>query len=248
MSGRRRWWRGAIEAVCVYAAYSGFELLRAKAAGTETAARHHAAQVIHAERLLGLFHEAGVQHQFLRWHLFIELWDVYYGTVHFVLPAVALFVLWRWMPERYRLWRNAFFGMLLVGLVGFWLYPLAPPRLLPEHFGFVDTAARIGGMGPFDSGSMKDTENLWAAMPSLHIGWSLWSTLALWPAIRHRARWMRWSLAAYPAGTLFAVVVTGNHYVLDGVGGAVALAAGYGLALAVTPRTRNDRLQEAVVS
>jgi hypothetical protein len=155
-------------------------------------------------------------------------------------------VLWRWVPERYRVWRDTFLAMCFVALLGFWLYPLCPPRFLPAHYGFVDTAATIGGMGPFDSGSMKDTGNLWAAMPSLHIGWALFTASALWSVVR-RGRW-RALLALYPAGTLFAVVVTGNHYVLDGVGGAVALAAGFGVArLRSRLQTRNDRLEEAVV-
>jgi hypothetical protein len=244
-----RWWRGAIEAVVVYALYSAYELLRARVAGSEAAARHHAAQIVRAEQALGLFHEAAVQRRFLGWHLFIEFWDVYYGTLHFVGPALALFVLWRWVPQRYRLWRDTFLAMCFLAVLGFWLYPLCPPRFLPPQYGFVDTAAVIGGMGRLDSGSMKDTENLWAAMPSLHIGWSLFTASALWSTVPRRWRAV---LAAYPACTLFAVVVTGNHYVLDGVGGAAALAAGFGVArvlarLRAGVQTRNDRLEEAVV-
>src|SRR5947208_3508505 len=198
MSRRRApWW---IEFPAVFIAYQTYEWVRGRVKGTPTDAARHAKQVIAIERFFGMFREAAVQRQFLSNHLFIQFWDIYYGTVHFVVPVVALIWLWRRFPERYRRWRNAMVGMVLVSLISFKLYPLLPPRLLPRDFHFVDTAATIGGMGVFDKGSMKDVENLYAAMPSLHIAWSSWCARALVPVVRRQ--WVTTPTTACPRCTL----------------------------------------------
>jgi hypothetical protein len=235
MRPRLRWlW----EAVVVFALYQLYELARARVAGSTRSAYHHALQVVSAERRLHIYWEHGIQHAFIRWTWFLQLWDIYYGTVHFVVPVAALVLLWRRGPERFRLWRNVIVSTTVLALVGFALYPLMPPRLMPQHFGFLDTAARVGGLGPLDKGSMKDVENLYAAMPSLHIGWSTWCACALFPVLRRP--WTRALIVAYPLATLFAIVVTANHWILDGAGGVGVLAVGYGTARAVE-RVRSRR-------
>ena len=70
--------------------------------------------------------------------------------------------------------------------------------------------------------------NIYAAMPSLHIGWSSWCAFALVPVLRRR--WLKGVAGVYPFVTLFAIAVTANHWILDGVGGLVWLTAGYGVA------------------
>jgi membrane-associated phospholipid phosphatase len=99
-----------------------------------------------------------------------------------------------------------------------------PPRLLPEEYGFVDTLAHYGGIWSFDSGAMQKVSNQYAAMPSLHFAWSTWCALVLVPTFRRR--WLKALAIAYPVCTLFAIIVTGNHYWLDAAGGAVILAIG----------------------
>ncbi|HYF46484.1 MAG TPA: phosphatase PAP2 family protein, partial [Acidimicrobiales bacterium] len=91
----------------------------------------------------------------------------------------------------------------------------------------IDTLARYGGLWSFDSGAMERISNQYAAMPSLHFAWSTWTFLVLFPHLRHAAS--RLAIAAYPWLTLFAIIVTANHYWLDAVGGAVVLGAGVGL-------------------
>ena len=68
--------------------------------------------------------------------------------------------------------------------------------------------------------------NLYAAMPSLHVGWSTWSALALIPLCRRT--WLKVLVGLYPFATIFAIVVTANHWILDAIGGWVVLALGYG--------------------
>jgi hypothetical protein len=92
-------------------------------------------------------------------------------------------------------------------------------------FGFVDTLLEYGGaLWTFESTAMKSISNQYAAMPSMHIGWSSWCAFALWPLMRRR--WAKIAVLLYPAATLFCIVVTGNHYWIDGVGGQLALAIG----------------------
>jgi hypothetical protein len=229
------WW---LEIVLVLAFYQGYGRLRRLVEGDTGAALRNARQVIHAEQLLHIFHEATIQRWFLPHETIVQLWDVYYGVIHFAVPIVAFVVLWRRDRQRYRLWRNTFGLMLLLALVGFALYPLMPPRLLPPPHHFVDTTQVYGGMGPF-SESNSAAANLYAAMPSLHIGWSTWAVVALWPLVRQR--WLRWPLAVYPFVTLTAVVVTANHYILDGVGGVATLVLAWAAAFATRQAVRRRR-------
>ncbi len=235
--GLRRW-SGWIEAVVLLGAYELFDVVRAHVQGRAGPSFHHAQQVIRAEQWLGIFQEARIQGWMLPHHLIIQFWDLYYGTIHFVIPPVALFLLHRRCPARYRHHRDALIILSLLGLAWFWLWPLAPPRLLPAHYHFTDTASTIGGMGPADRGRLKD-DNLYAAMPSLHVAWSVWSAVVLVPILRSKGT--KVLAALYPLLTLTAVVVTANHYFLDGVGGVAVLAAGWMLAIPL------DRLRKTRV-
>ncbi|HEX6568809.1 MAG TPA: phosphatase PAP2 family protein [Acidimicrobiales bacterium] len=193
----------------------------------------------------------------------IRLWNVYYGVLHFVVAAFALAWLFRKAPERYRVWRNTLAATTLLALVGFATFSLMPPRLLDDpgiyggcqihggatanelearrvdageapcdEFGYVDTVAVYGGWASFGSEEMAAVSNQYAAMPSMHIGWSTWCALVLAPLIRRR--WLRWLVIAYPVLTLFDIIVTGNHYWIDGLGGLACLGIGYAVARLAT--------------
>ncbi|MET0626925.1 MAG: phosphatase PAP2 family protein [Acidimicrobiia bacterium] len=239
----RRWRHGWIlEVLGGIALYLGYDWLRDQATGTSAAALHHAEQIVSAEQFLGLYHEYSIQQAFLGADWFLAFWNIYYGTIHFVLPVVALVWLYRSVPARYLLWRNTLLFMLGFAVVGFFLYPLTPPRLMPRHYGFVDTAAAYFNFGPQvrvtfnaagqpSAAAVREFGNLFAAMPSLHVGWSTWVALSLWPLVRRR--WARVLLALYPVTILFCIVVTANHWVLDAVGGWVVLGLGYACARGV---------------
>ena len=144
-------------------------------------------------------------------------------------------------------WRNTLAAMTGLAIIGFAWFPLMPPRLLddpcpatdpsnygvaciesslrpPGGFGFVDTLAEYGGPWSFDSEAMASISNQYAAMPSLHIGWSTWCAIAVWPLLRRRRT--KVAVLLYPALTLFCIVVTANHFWLDGVGGLLAFGVG----------------------
>ncbi|MDH3753550.1 MAG: phosphatase PAP2 family protein [Acidimicrobiia bacterium] len=230
---RLRWWREALALGLFYAIYSFTRNQFGSAAVDESVAHDNAIVVIDIERALGLYIEADVQDLFIDWTAFIQFWNLFYGTFHFVVTAFALIFLYRRFPIDYPRWRNSGLVTTALGLVGFSLFPLMPPRLLGDcgEFGaciadspYIDTVSEIGGLWSFDSGTAQKLSNQFAAMPSLHFGWSMWCALALYPRLRHPAA--RIAIAAYPALTLFAIVVTANHYWLDAVGALAVLAVG----------------------
>jgi hypothetical protein len=112
----------------------------------------------------------------------------------------------------------------ILGLVGFTLLPVAPPRMLP---GFVDTMAKYAEWGWWSGDAsaprgVGQWTNEFAAMPSLHVGWALWCG---WQLIHHgRTATTKILGSVYPAITTFVVVGTANHYVLDAVAGMLVIA------------------------
>jgi hypothetical protein len=218
--------RGWKEAAAFVALYKLYETGRSHIHPAAGPSFRHAEALVRLERHLGLYQEGRFQRAFIGHKTVLQFWDIYYGTIHFVVPAVALWLLWRRGRERFAEARTVFLVMCFLALGVFVVWPLMPPRYMPSGYGFVDTAARFGGLGPLDSGKMKDT-NPFAAMPSLHIGWSVWSAWVLVSVLSWRPG--RVLAVAYPFVTLTAIVVTANHWILDGAGGlatfAVALAA-----------------------
>jgi PAP2 superfamily len=192
------------------------------------------------EKLLGLYQEQRIQDAFLSARWFVRFLNIYYGSFHFFVTAGALIACYHLRKRTYRLIRNTLAATTALALVGFALFPLMPPRLLDNpgpygadalhtgDYGYVDTLAKVGGLWSFDSGTMQSISNQYAAMPSLHIGWSVWCAVVLWPLVNRR--WWRALLVGYPLLTLFCIVVTANHYWIDGLGGLVTLAAGYSVA------------------
>ena len=155
----------------------------------------------------------------VRWLSFAAA--AWYALMHFVVTIGVLVWLWRSHPLRYRAARSVLMITNLVALVGFWLYPLAPPRMLP---GFVDTVARDHIWGEYASAGLASASNQFAAMPSMHVGWSLWCGIVILSLTRRR--WLRLAAGLYPTITLYVIIGTANHYVLDAVGGLAALACG----------------------
>ncbi|MFP5319794.1 MAG: phosphatase PAP2 family protein [Acidimicrobiia bacterium] len=222
--GRLRWWRELVYILAFYFVYSAVRNTQGSAAVSAAHAMGNALEIIRWEEMLGIYWEQSIQQAFLGNRLFIGFWNVFYGSFHFVVTAGALIMLFRRFPDRYRRWRNTLALTTALALIGFAAYPLMPPRLLPGSYGYVDTLRTYGTLWSFDSGAMQKISNQYAAMPSLHFAWSTWSALVLVPAVR--ARWAKALAATYPFMTLFAIVVTANHFILDAAGGALVLAVG----------------------
>lgn len=199
----------------------------------------NARRMIGFERTIGVFHEILFQNWFLSDRWLIRLCDVYYGTTHFIVTIGVLVFLFFWHPSQYRLWRNTLAFTTGLALIGFYFFPLMPPRLLPDPpYHFVDTLKTVGGFISFSSGPANDVSNQYAAMPSLHTAWAVWCALAVGSLLR--PWWAKALLALYPAFTIFAVTVTANHYFSDCAAGLLLVAASYPMAQRVTRRV--DRL------
>ncbi len=229
-----RWWREVVYVIAFYMVYSLIRNQFGSSTVSAETAFDNAVLIIDIQRQMGLFIELEVQRAFLDHSWFVWLLNVFYGTLHFVATAGVMLYLYRMHPTHYVRWRTVLAWTTGLALIGFALFPLMPPRLMnaggawgwtSEEYDFVDTLVEFGGLWSFSSDGMQSISNQYAAMPSLHIGWALWCVLALWAVVD--SRWKRWALFLYPTATLFAIVVTGNHFVLDAVGGVIVLAAGY---------------------
>lgn len=250
-----RWWREAIYVVLVYVAYSAVRNTFGSSGGGSMDARpafDHARAIIDVERALHLYFEPDLQSWLLALpaHGLIRLWNIFYGLGHFVVTGGALVALYRLDKARYPTCRNTLLFTTLFALVGFAAYALMPPRLLDDAgvfggcpvyapggpsachaYGYVDTVDVYGGWASFGSDAMKSVSNQYAAMPSLHVGWSIWAAMVLASLTRRRST--RALATAYPLVTSFVIIVTANHYWIDGVGGALCLAAGSAVARAL---------------
>ncbi len=229
---RSHWWREVLLIAAFYGLYTMVRDVRGDTPVSVLQATTNAHRIVRVERALGLFHEANIQHWFLHYRELVRLCDDYYGTIHFVAAAGVLGLLFFRYPWRYRLWRNTLAVATGLALIGFSFFPVLPPRLLPPGYGFVDTLRVVGGLWNFSSGPVNDVSNQYAAMPSLHTTWSAWCAFALLPLIR--PVWGKVLVLLYPAATIFCIVVTANHYILDAVAGLLLLAGSYLLALVLT--------------
>lgn len=235
--GRRVYWWGELLAILMfYAVYSA--LRNSRKSGMATAFTH-ARQLIHWERLAGIYHEVRIEHWALHFRPLVITANYIYGSLHFIITTFALIYLFRRHTNDYPVWRNTLAVTTALALIGFWFWPLMPPRLLGPHYGFVDTLAKYPTFWSFDSGAMSKISNQYAAMPSLHFAWSMFCATSLAPRLRNRAA--RTFLVFYPLITLSAIVLTANHYFLDAAGGAVVFGVGFLVAHRFTRAGRTNR-------
>jgi hypothetical protein len=190
-----------------------------------TTALRHGRGVQHLQQRLHLNFELAVNKFVAAHEALAQVLNYYYATLHFVVTAAVMVWLFIAHPRIYRGARTVLFATTIIGLLGFYFYPLAPPRLLP-HFGYIDTLVKFNTWGSFADPDIAQHSNQYAAMPSLHIGWALWCAIAVCTCAR--SQWVRVVAVLYPVGTLLVIVGTANHFLLDAVGGAVALALGFG--------------------
>jgi hypothetical protein len=223
------WWAEVAFIAIYYAVYSAIRNINESSTAT---ARLHALQIIGFQRAVGINAEQQLQHWALASRALIIACNYVYGSLHFVVTAgVLIYLFHRWRDD-YPLWRNALAVATGLALIGFVFYPLMPPRLLPAHYGFVDTLAKDPAFWSFNSGAVNKISNQFAAMPSVHCAWALWCACALVPRLRHR--WAKALAAVYPAVTVTAIVLTANHYFVDALAGFAAFGIGYAVSRAAT--------------
>ncbi len=213
---RSRWWIEALTIawLCwVYDAITNLAPLRLHVALA------HAQDVLSLERSLHIDPERALD-RWLAGHQTLGLLvSDYYDNAHFIVTLALLGFLWWRRADIYRPLRNSLVLVNVLAFVVFWRFPVAPPRMLP---GFVDVVASTHAIGSWHSGALASQANQLAAMPSLHIAWAVWCTVVVW---KLSTRWWLRALAVvYPCVTGFAVLSTGNHFVLDVLGGLATIA------------------------
>lgn len=206
-----------------------YYLIRGAVVDELSEARAHALAIVHLEQALRVFWEPHLQ-QLLSAGVFqIQFWNGIYFWAH--APVIVLVGVWMYLYHRrhYELLRNAFLFSAMVGLFVYWFYPVAPPRLL-TGFGFVDTMQRYSGLS-YQAQSLKPFVNPYAAVPSLHFGWSFLIGVGLILALGRPFGWILGILL--PLLMFFAIVATANHFVFDAMAGFAVCVASLVLAVAV---------------
>jgi membrane-associated phospholipid phosphatase len=219
--GRTRWWIEALAIawLCwIYDAITNLAPLRVHAALA------HGTAVLSLERSLHIDPEHTLDRWLAGHHTLALLVADYYDNAHFVVTLGLLAYIWWRRADIYRPLRNALVLANVLAFVVFWLYPVAPPRLLP---GFVDVVASTHAIGSWHTGALASAANQFAAMPSLHIAWAVWCAVAVWRISERRV--LRALAVIYPFVTAFAVLSTGNHYVLDVLGGLVTITLSFSI-------------------
>ncbi len=228
-SSRRQ--TGFAELGAVILLYAAYELLRGLGDASLAVARDHARDIVQLELSLGVFVERGVQDWAASIPLLPALLGLAYVTLHLGATGLALFWLHRSHPERFPLVRNVLMLSTALSLVGYVLYPAAPPRLAGQ--GFVDTVSSHTHVN-LSSDLLGALYNPFAAVPSMHFGYALIVGFAVAAYARRPA--VRVLGALYPPFMLFDIVATGNHFLFDAaMGGLVVLVAV--LAARLTVRT-----------
>ncbi|HEV7194091.1 MAG TPA: phosphatase PAP2 family protein [Jatrophihabitantaceae bacterium] len=217
------WWQ---ELAIIGIGYWLYTLGRNSVPEQESIALRHGRSVQHLQDTLHLNWELSINHFVGRNEWLAQVMDYYYATLHFAITIGVLVWLFVKRPHIYRGARTVLFSTTLVGLLGFFLYPLAPPRLLPQY-SYVDTLLKFHTWGSLADPKVAEHSNQYAAMPSLHIAWAMWCGIAIFVVAKRT--WVRYLGLLYPFFTLAVIVGTANHFVIDAVGGAAVLLAGFAI-------------------
>jgi hypothetical protein len=213
-------WLDAIRQLALFAgAYYIYRLVRGFVDGQAGLAFENARALVDIERSLGLFFEPGLQAwaKGEEWLLTFANWM--YVNSHFIVTTT--FLIWLYLARNYAFYyvRNMFLVAMGLALVGYMVFPTAPPRFLPE-WGFTDTVA--SWVGETAESSADVLYNPFAAVPSMHVAFALMIAIPAFMLVKSRVFKALW--AVYPLVVTFVVMVTANHYWLDAALGALVAA------------------------
>ena len=217
----------------LYVAYSASRLLADPGPGEAVG---NARDLLHLEAALHLDVERWLNDGLGALPVLPLVASYWYSLLHYVVTPAVLVWVYRAHPGRYRVARNSLVAGSAIGIAGFTLLPMAPPRMLP---GYVDTLASTSGSGWWGSDAsaprgLGALTNELAAMPSLHVGWAVWCAAVVLLCTRRRL--VRVLAVGYPVLTTLVVVATANHYLLDAVAGVAVIAAGAAVAVRLPGR------------
>jgi hypothetical protein len=239
---RVSWWR---ELALLAALYGVYMLARALVGVHPEAALHRGQWLLDLEAAAQLDVERPLNAAVHAVPPLAVLADYLYASLHYVLTPIVL--IWLAVRHRagYRQGRNALLVATALGLIGYWLLPTAPPRLL-DGTDFLDTMAVFSDWGWWGEAAsaprgMEGLSNQYAALPSLHVGWALWCALQV-RANSSRRLLRRWAWT-YPALITVVVMATANHYLLDAVAGAAVVLMGHAIAQRLPSGRRFDQAE-----
>jgi len=236
-----RGWRDLVRQVLLFViAYVLYGLVRALAYGDAYEPGYKpfgdAMKIINLERVLHVFIEPSIQSWALGVHWLMDFADWTYLNAHYVVTASALVFIYLRRNDHFYFVRNMFMIAMAIALVGYAVYPTAPPRLLPE-WGFTDTIQQFTGL-TVEKGAGSAFLNLYASVPSMHVCFAMMVGVPMVRFVRHWPAKIAWSL--YPLWITFVVIATGNHYLTDVFLGVVTAGAAALLAQLLLARARPD--------
>jgi hypothetical protein len=198
-----------------------------------------AMRIINLERAIHIFVEPSINAWTQNTHWLMDVADWVYLNGHFVVTLAVLVFIYLRRNDSFYFVRNVLMVSMAIALVGYWLYPTAPPRLMPE-WGFTDTVSELvtGGKGWSDNGPAGAFVNTYAAVPSMHICFALIIGVSMARLLSWRPGKILWCL--YPLLVTFVVVATANHFLIDVFLGALTAGISAVLAKRLLARARPD--------
>jgi membrane-associated phospholipid phosphatase len=218
------------------AAYIGYQVVRGLTGSGGYKPFGDATKIISLERTLHVFIEPSVQAWAQNRHLIMDIADWTYLNGHFALTIIVLGYIYLRRNESFYFIRNMFMLAMGIALIGYVVYPTAPPRLMPE-WGFTDEIRQFTGV-TVEHGAGSAFLNFYAAVPSMHVCFALMIGIPMAKLTKRRPFKVLWAL--YPLLITFVVIATGNHYLTDVVLGGVTAGLAALLSKHLLARARPD--------
>ena len=229
--------RGAVDLlwqiVLFCGAYWLYRLVRGQVFDQSAAAFDHARDIVSLERSVHVFVEPSLQQWAIRTGFLDDVGSWMYLNTHFIVTTCTLAFIYLFRNEHYYFVRNMFMVAMGLALVGYVVYPTAPPRMLPE-LGFVDSVSDFTGVS--SDSNVNALFNPYAAVPSMHVGFALMLAVPMIRMARHR--WAKALWAIYAPVVTAVVVLTANHWIFDAATGALVAAVAAVAAQTVFARAR----------
>ncbi|HEX5368845.1 MAG TPA: phosphatase PAP2 family protein [Dehalococcoidia bacterium] len=222
-----RAYRDAAELLLAGLAFLLYFVVRANVIDRPDLALANSRHLMDLEKTLGIFHESAWQRDILDKRLLVKYFNFAYFWLDFPLIAAVGLLMYFKRRREYTFTRDAILCSGAVALVCYALFPVAPPRLVPEA-GLVDTLQRFNNLS-YQAQSTSFFVNPYAAMPSLHVGWAVLLAIGVIMAFGSNRLIVAVALL-YPLSQWASTVFTGNHFVIDGFGGLAVAAAGLAFA------------------
>jgi hypothetical protein len=228
---RNRIFRDISEIGIVAVAFLLYFLVRGSVVQRDEEALRNALNIVDLQRTLGFFWEPDLNAAVLDYGALIQFFNAIYFWMDF--PLIIAIGLWMYFFDhrhQYTVARDALLASGAIALVVYHLFPVAPPRLLPAEYGFVDTLERYTNLS-YQAQSTAPFVNPYAAVPSLHYGWAVlvggvlfWTTGNVW---------LRGLAVLLPIAQFTSILFTANHYIIDAMAGLIVALMGLLVAMAL---------------